>query len=83
MATATKKSPAARRAAPRASAVSAPARLEFLVFEDNAGDYRWTILGNGGKSLAQSGTFATYADAEQAAHAVRDDSGLTVEVVTK
>lgn len=83
MATATKKSPASRHAPLRASAASGPAAIEFLVFEDNAGDYRWTILGNRGESLAQSGTFATYDDAERAAHTVRDGAAPRVKALTK
>jgi uncharacterized protein YegP (UPF0339 family) len=74
MATATKKVRAARQSARRTGAVS-PAALKFLVIEDNGGDYHWAILGDAGESLAQSSTFATYDDAEQAAHVVRDLAG--------
>jgi uncharacterized protein YegP (UPF0339 family) len=75
MATATKKAGAVRQVVRRASAVSAPAANRYLVFEDNGGDFRWTILGSDGESLAQSGTFATYHDAQQAAAIVRDGAG--------
>lgn len=77
MATATQKARIARQIARRAEAVSNSAAMKFLVFEDNGGDYRWTILGGGGESLAQSGTFSTYIDAEQAARVVRDGAGST------
>lgn len=47
--------------------------MEFLTFEDN-GDYRWrTIAGNGG-TLAESVSFVSYEDAEQARR-VRDGVG--------
>jgi uncharacterized protein YegP (UPF0339 family) len=76
MATAAKKTRAARQVARRAIAVSESAGITFLVYEDNAGDYRWMILGSrGDESLAQSGTFATYEDAAHAARVVRDGAG--------
>jgi uncharacterized protein YegP (UPF0339 family) len=46
--------------------------MEFLVFEDNGGAYHWTILAGDGTSLGQSGNFASYDDAEQAAQAICD-----------
>jgi uncharacterized protein YegP (UPF0339 family) len=75
MATATKQTKAARQVARRAAAVSESATIEFLVFEDNGGDYHWAILGRGGESLARSVPFATYEDAAHAARAVRDGAG--------
>lgn len=74
MATATKKAHAARHVGRRAVAVPSPT-IRFVVVEDNGGDYRWTILGSGGESLAQSGTFSAYDDAEQAARVVREMIG--------
>jgi uncharacterized protein YegP (UPF0339 family) len=75
MATATKQAHGVRQVARRAEAVSDSAPIRFLVFEDNGGDYRWTILGSGGESLAQSGSFSAYDDAEQAARVVRETIG--------
>jgi len=63
MATATMQEPAAGQVERGADA----AGLEFLIFEDNGGDYRWTIVDADGESLAQSGFFATYHDAERGA----------------
>ncbi len=53
-----------------ASALPKPAPMTFLVFEDNGGRYRWTIVAAGGKSLVQSAGFASYEDAKQAARVV-------------
>jgi uncharacterized protein YegP (UPF0339 family) len=72
MATATHKERAARQVARRAKAAAV---LTFAVFEDNGGDYRWTILDNRGESLAQSGTFASYDAARVAVGVVRDGAG--------
>ena len=46
--------------------------MEFLIFEDNGGDYHWKNGGGNGGTLAQSVSFASYEDAEQAARRVRD-----------
>jgi uncharacterized protein YegP (UPF0339 family) len=46
--------------------------MAFLVFEDNGGSYHWRILGGDGATLGQSGGFASYRDAEQAADQIRD-----------
>ncbi len=48
------------------------AAIKFLVFEDNGGDYHWTILDSAGESLAQSVPFATHDDAARAARIVCD-----------
>ncbi len=77
MATATKKSRAAGRLTRRAREVRAPASMkfpsmEFVIFEDNGGDYHWTIVARDDASLARSGAFASYEDAERAAQHVRD-----------
>ena len=74
MATATKKprAPRPRRAAPRPLARRAAVSMEFLVFEDNGGSYHWRILAGDGATLGQSGDFASYGDAEQAAQQIRD-----------
>ena len=75
MATATKKVHAARPVARGALDVSESASLEFLVYRDNGGDYHWEIVGERGESLAQSGSFASYDDAERAARCVHDGAG--------
>lgn len=75
MATATKNGRPARRAARRAKVVPGSAELQFLVCEDNGGGYYWTIVDGAGKSLVQSGSFASYDEAEHAACVVRDNAG--------
>jgi len=73
MATATKRSRAASSQRPsRALDVRVPESLEFLISEDNGGDYHWTIVAGGGATLARSGSFGSYEDAERAAQHVRD-----------
>jgi uncharacterized protein YegP (UPF0339 family) len=52
-----------------------PASMSFLVFEDNAGGYRWTIVAASGETLAQSSRFASYEEAERAARIVRSGAG--------
>ncbi len=59
---------AARRKAPAsATALSEPASLKFLVFENNGGAYYWTIVAGRGETLVRSASFATYEEAKQAA----------------
>ena len=72
MATATKKSRAARQLARRAPDARVPESMEFVVFEDNGGTYRWRIVANDGATLAESGSFASYDRAKQAVRRVRD-----------
>src|SRR5205085_11693201 len=48
MATATKQSRAARQLARRALDARMPVSMEFLIFEDNGGDYHWTIVAGAG-----------------------------------
>jgi uncharacterized protein YegP (UPF0339 family) len=74
MATATKKVHAPRPV-DRARDVSEAASLEFLVHQDNGGDYHWEIVGGSGESLAQSGSFVSHDDAERAARCVYDGAG--------
>jgi uncharacterized protein YegP (UPF0339 family) len=69
MATATKQARSARKSV-RSDADGAPS--EFLVFENNGGDYQWAILAAGGATLAQSGVFKSFDEATRAATAVRD-----------
>ena len=75
MATAAKKVHAARPAARGARDVSETASLEFLVHQNNGGDYHWQIVGGDGESLAQCGSFASHNDAERAARRVYDGAG--------
>ena len=72
MGTAPKKSRAAGQRARPARDVRVPESMEFLIFEDNGGAYHWRIVAGDGATLAQSGSFASYQDAEQAAQRVRD-----------
>jgi uncharacterized protein YegP (UPF0339 family) len=77
MPTATKKSRAAGRLPRRAHEVRPPASMkvpsmEFVIFEDNGGDYHWTLVAADGATVAGSGGFASSDDAEQAAQRVRD-----------
>jgi uncharacterized protein YegP (UPF0339 family) len=72
MGTAPKKSRAAGGLTGHARDVRLPESMEFLIFADNGGAYRWRIVGGDGAILAQSGSFTSYDHAEQAAHRVRD-----------
>ena len=72
MATAIKKARSAGRPAHGTPDVPAPPPMEFLVFEDNGGSYHWRIVGDEGATLAGSGDFVSYDDAEHAAQVVRD-----------
>ncbi len=72
MGTAPKKSRAARQLARRAAEVDLPASMEFVIYEDNGGAYHWRIVTDDGATIGQSGDFASYDDAKQAARQVRD-----------
>lgn len=72
MGTAPKKSRAAGQLARPARDVPVPESMEFLIFEEDGGAYHWRIVAGDGATLAQSGSFASYQDAEQAAQRVRD-----------
>ncbi len=78
MATATKKSRAAKELAGRASAARLRESMEFVIFEDNGGDYHWAIVAGDGSTLARSGSFASYDDAEKSANHVRDGAASAV-----
>ena len=52
------------------SAPPEPDLMRFVVFEDNGGGYRWTIVASGGETLVLSASFASDEDARAAAHAV-------------
>jgi uncharacterized protein YegP (UPF0339 family) len=72
MATATKKSRAADELLRRVAEVRRSVSMEFLIVQDNGGAYHWTIVADDGATLAQSASFVSYRDAEQAARRVRD-----------
>lgn len=76
MATATKKARATRQVPRIGGRVSGSASMELLVFQDNAGRYRWMIVAENGERLAQSRSFASYEDARDAAGRVRDGASL-------
>jgi uncharacterized protein YegP (UPF0339 family) len=71
MATTKNKARASHEVARGTGASSKPASMEFLIFEDNGGDYHWRIIAGNGGTLAQSVSFSSYEDAEQAARRVR------------
>lgn len=72
MATANKKSRASKQLARPPARIHDPAAMEFLIFEDNSGSYRWSILAGDGTTLGRSVGFASYDDAQQAAQQIRD-----------
>jgi uncharacterized protein YegP (UPF0339 family) len=75
MATATKKVDAARGVARGPRDVPESASLEFLVQQDNGGDYYWEMVGKRGECFAKSGSFGSRGDAERAARCVYDGAG--------
>ena len=75
MATATKKARAATGATNGAVVASDSVSMEFLVVEDNGGDYHWTLIDRDGNSLARSPSFASYEHAEDAARVVLAGAG--------
>jgi uncharacterized protein YegP (UPF0339 family) len=70
MATATRQPRTQGHVPSRAADVRVPS-LEFLIFEDNAGDYHWTVVAGDGATLARSGGFASYDYAKQAVEQIR------------
>ena len=58
-----------------AVARSKRAAMKFLVFEDNGGEYGWTLLAADGRRLAESVRFASYQEAMQAAGEARTGAG--------
>lgn len=75
MATATTKAHATNGANRGAVAASDSASMEFLIVEDNGGDYHWTLLDRDGNSLGRSPSFASYEHAETAAGVVLAGAG--------
>jgi hypothetical protein len=64
MATATKQ---ALTTASRAVKAPRSGSMEFLIVEDNGGDYHWTLVDRDGNNLARSPSFASYEQTEDAA----------------
>ena len=60
-----------RRRLPKASVAGL---MEFVVIEDNAGEYHWEIVGTDGV-LARSGSFASYEETAHATQPFRDGVG--------
>jgi hypothetical protein len=75
MATATSKARAAAGTTRGAVRASDSVSMEFLVVEDNGGDYYWTLMDRDGISLARSPSFASYEHAEDAARVVLAGKG--------
>ena len=75
MATAAMKARATSGANGGAVVVSASVTMEFLVAQDNGGNYHWTLVDRNGNSLARSLSFASYEDAENAARVVLAGAG--------
>jgi uncharacterized protein YegP (UPF0339 family) len=78
MATATANARRATHVARRAADPSDMGTIKFLIHEDNHGEHRWEIVGSRGERLAQSVSYATRDDAEQAARSVRDLAGAAL-----
>ncbi len=72
MTTATKKSRAPGKLAREARDVTASEPLEFVIFEDNGGDYHWGIDAGDGATLARSSSYPSYEDAGRDMERVRD-----------
>jgi uncharacterized protein YegP (UPF0339 family) len=68
MATAIKQAPSGRQ---RDHSAADGAPSEFLVFQSNSGDYGWEVVAESGATLARSGLFASFAEAEHAASRMR------------
>ncbi len=75
MATATKKARAVTGATRGTVVASDSVSMEFLVVEDNGGDYHWTLMDRDGNSLARSPSFTSYEDTEDAARVVLAGAG--------
>jgi uncharacterized protein YegP (UPF0339 family) len=75
MATATKQARTRTPASRDALVTPESGPIRFLIFEDNAGDYYWTLLDRNGRSLGRSPTYASYQDAENAARVVLAGAG--------
>jgi len=59
----------------RASESMDSASMEFLIVEDNGGEYHWRLLDRDGNRVARSPTFASYEATEDAASVVLAGAG--------
>jgi uncharacterized protein YegP (UPF0339 family) len=59
----------------RASESMDSASMEFLIVEDNGGEYHWRLLDRDGNRVARSPTFASYGATEDAACVVLAGAG--------
>ena len=75
MATAASKSRSATRLPRRRPKAPASEPMEFVIFEDNRGDFYWEIVTGDGAVLAKSGSFASYDETAQGARRFRDGAG--------
>jgi uncharacterized protein YegP (UPF0339 family) len=75
MATATTKARASTNGSDGAVVASESVSMEFLIFEDNGGDYHWALMDRDGNSLARSASFSSYQHAEDAARVVLAGAG--------
>lgn len=58
---------AGRKARGADASESEPAPIRFVVYEDNGGSFRWSIVDVDGASLAESAPFTSNEEARQAA----------------
>lgn len=75
MATATKKARTKTHTGRVTLAASESVPMQFVIVEDNAGDYHWTLLDREGLSLGRSPSFSSYGDSENAARLVLASAG--------
>jgi uncharacterized protein YegP (UPF0339 family) len=75
MATATKKARAHTSTNGGAALAPDSVPMEFLIVEDNSGDYHWTLQDRNGRSLARSRSYASYERTEDAARVVLAGAG--------
>jgi hypothetical protein len=54
------------------ASTSEPSSMEFLILENNVGEYIWSIVSGDGTALARSSSFASAEQAHRAARRVRD-----------
>jgi uncharacterized protein YegP (UPF0339 family) len=72
MATAAGKSRSATRLPRRRSKANPSEPMEFVIFEDNSGDFYWEIVAGDGAVLAKSGSFASHDETAHGARRFRD-----------
>ncbi len=75
MATATKKRVTAGAVSDGALGGSELASQEFVVYQDNGGNFHWEIVSESGQRLARSGIFTSQDDARRGARSACDAVG--------